>query len=337
MKTIIIILAVLSTTAAVAQQASGTDPVPITNISIVKSPIIMKGIYGARIPGGQRYANANTTDAAVLRALRMFKSTQNEDGSWGEGCKRRLATPLVLMALLGHGESSASLEFGNTVARAHEWTLAARPTNDAERIETVLALSEYVALHVGNRRDLAAADIAKIKTCLSAVQSTTNNPWVDYATFYRLPQEVPRPDRLKYTREYPARWADAEVDIEPENIPGYLALRVAGLGKFQAGGNHWKEFNRQFAPKMIDRQTDAGFLPCKPDSERFACTALAVQAMEVYYQYRPNSWAQPVSEEEELADDDIEINITQMRRETQNKTSEHISEGRKRPSENAQR
>ena len=306
MKTIITILAVLSAAVAVAQQEFSPHPVPMTNVVITKSPVIMRSLYGNR---PTRYGLTGHTEGAVIRALRMFKRTQNEDGSWGEGNNRRLATPLVLMALLGHGESTSSHEFGNPVARAHRWTLAENPTNDAERIATSLALSEYVALHVGNRRDLAAAEIAKIKACLSAVQRTTEDPWVDYATFFRLPPEVTRPDWMKYTREYPARWADAEVDIAPESIPGYLALRIAGLGKFQTGGDHWRDFNRQYAPKMIERQTEAGFLPCMPESDRFACTALAVQAMEVYYQYRPHSWAQPVPEEKTQVDEDVEIEI----------------------------
>ncbi len=309
MKTIIAILVGIAATAAIAEDTFSPDPVPITNI--VKSPVVMKGLYGTRSSRTNAPSLSGKTESAVMKALRMFKAKQNEDGSWGTEDKRRLATPLVITAFLGHGETRSSHEFGETVARAGRYLLACSPTNDAELISGIIALSEYVALHVGStQRDAAKAEVAKIQASLAAVRRTAENPWVDYLTFFLLPQEVPRPAWVKYTHDFPKRWSDAKVNVEPGTLEEYLALRVAGLAKFRIGGKVWSEFNRDFAPKMVERQTDAGFYPCQPEADQFACTALAVQAIEVYYAWQPHYYAQPEPEKpEKPGSEDVEIKI----------------------------
>jgi hypothetical protein len=309
MKTIMAILVGIAATAAVAEDTFSPDPVPITNV--VKSPIVMKGLYGTRSSRTNAPSLSGKTEAAVMKALRMFKARQNEDGSWGAEDKRRLATPLVLTALLGHGETASSHEFGDAVARAHRYLLACTPTNDAERITGIIALSEYVALHVGStQRDAAKAEVAKIQASLSAVRRTADDPWVDYLTFYLLPQEVPRPAWLKYTHDFPKRWSEAKVNVEPVALDEYVALRVAGLAKFRIGGKVWSEFNHQFAPKMVERQTAEGFYPCQPEANQFACTSLAVQAMQVYYAYQPRYYAQPEPEQEQKpGSEEVEVKI----------------------------
>lgn len=53
------------------------------------------------------------SEQAVLQGLRWLKETQNEDGSW-TGSSQCAMTGLALLALLGHGESPGSAEFGET-------------------------------------------------------------------------------------------------------------------------------------------------------------------------------------------------------------------------------
>lgn len=306
MKRIVAILLLSVVGSALGQDQVAPEPQQATNITLIKSPLIFKGLYGPRSGKGRK-----TTETAVLASLRMLKTTQNTDGSWGAGEARRLATPLVLSAFLGHGETPASEQFGASVARAHGFVLECNLTNDAERASAIIALSEYVAIHVGSKeRDLAAREIAKIRSLLSSMRQTEGNPWVAYLTFYLLPPEVERPEWMKYTRDFPKRWAEVLVDVEPGTIDGYLALRVAGLAKFRIGGKVWGDFNRQFASKMVERQTAEGFYPCQPEADQFACTALAVQAMQVYYAYQPRYYAQPEPEQEQKPrSEEVEVKI----------------------------
>lgn len=235
-----------------------------------------------------------------MNALRMFTATQNEDGSWGAEDKRRLATPLVLLCFLGNGETGASPEFGEAIVRAHKYLLAYTPSDDPEHIAGIVALSEYVGIHVaGSERNLAEAEINRIRSFLSAVQDTAKNPWIDYLTSRLIPPEIVRPAWMKYTTDLPKRWSEAKVNVEPNTLDDYLALLISGNAKFRIGGKVWEEFNWQIVPKMIERQTPEGFFPCQPETDPFACTALAVQMMQVYYAWRPQFMPMPESERED--------------------------------------
>ncbi|MFO7871630.1 MAG: prenyltransferase/squalene oxidase repeat-containing protein [Kiritimatiellia bacterium] len=112
-------------------------PADFNAVALVKSPVIMKGIYGARNSGmrGQalnKYGGNAITELAVLRALRWLKKYQEEDGSWstatahGKGRYRGAKagmTGLGLLTFLAHGETPASEEFGFTVEKAMQWLI----------------------------------------------------------------------------------------------------------------------------------------------------------------------------------------------------------------------
>jgi len=107
------------------------QPAQFDSVAIVKSPVVMKGIFGSRSPGARgsalgRYGGGGHTEGAVLRALRWLKKNQSDNGSWsptaggGTGA-RRADTALAGMGLLtylAHGETPASPEFGPTVEKA---------------------------------------------------------------------------------------------------------------------------------------------------------------------------------------------------------------------------
>jgi hypothetical protein len=107
------------------------QPAEFDSVAIVKSPMIMKGIYGSRSPGAQAAAltrfGGSGTGAAVLRALRYLKKNQSSDGSWG---KDKVAmTSMALLAYLAHGDTPASAEFGNTVESAIKYIANAQEGN----------------------------------------------------------------------------------------------------------------------------------------------------------------------------------------------------------------
>ena len=316
MKTIIAIFLMLAPIGLA--QESAVQLRPITNV--VDSPRLqeMRRIHQWQQDRHKR----RTTDAAVMDALRWFSSTQNPDGSWGEKDERGLATPLVLLAYLGRGETRASERFGEHVGRAHEWLMSATPTNDPDRIATIIALSEYTALHIPSaQRHLAKAGVAKVQQLLDSIVTTNGTPWIELLSLHLLPQEVSRPTWLQQTRVIQKNWQDANPSLTPDDLDSYLALRLATLGKQRGQQDPWHTFYREYAIELIKHQDKEGNFPCKQGEQTIACTALAVHALEVYGIMLPHVYIETTSETGK----------------TQNKTSEHISEGRERPSENAQR
>jgi hypothetical protein len=111
-------------------------PSPVVNEPMVRlntalhapSPVVMPGLYRNRMHGpggGPPGARSNAAaEGAVLRALRWLKKNQEPDGSWP---KHKVAmTGFALLAFLGHGETTASDEFGPTVEKALRFLLANR-------------------------------------------------------------------------------------------------------------------------------------------------------------------------------------------------------------------
>ena len=100
----------------------------------VKSPVMLKnvagtarnaGVRGTYTSGGKGYGDA-ATEAAVYKALRWLKATQNPDGSWGtnpkygltKGMDKAAGAGFAILTFLAHGETPASPEFGETVKKA---------------------------------------------------------------------------------------------------------------------------------------------------------------------------------------------------------------------------
>jgi hypothetical protein len=102
------------------------QPTTFDAVAIVKSPVVMRGIYGSRSPGARGAALAgggggSATEAAVLRALRWMKKNQASEGYWG--VTKPAMTSLALLAYLAHGETPSSEEFGLTVEMAIKYLL----------------------------------------------------------------------------------------------------------------------------------------------------------------------------------------------------------------------
>lgn len=110
------------------------QPAEFDSVALVKSPVIMKGIYGSRTPGARgtamrNYGGSGATEGAVMRALRWLKKNQAANGSWDKPTGMEGAaeygsggaaahTAVGLLTFLAHGETPASEEFGATVEKA---------------------------------------------------------------------------------------------------------------------------------------------------------------------------------------------------------------------------
>ena len=244
-----------------------------------------------------------------MDGLRALKGAQNQDGSWGTDGQRYLATALVLNALLNHAEAETLQEFGATVTKAHNWLMAKTPSNNAERIATVVVLSAFDAMHYGRAtRDLAQREVARVKDGLASASFNVADPWTDYLTLHLTAPEIERPTAIRRTREYFKQWRERSVDLEPTSATGYVAMCAASLGKFNEGGQPCVAFNKAFAPKTVQRQMKDGFWPCDDPDERFACTALAIESMEVYYAWKPLAWPGP-EKTPEKPDAEIKVEV----------------------------
>ncbi len=117
------------------------QPAEFDSVAIVRSRVVMRGIFGTRSPGARgsqlgRFGGGVHTEGAVLRALRWLKQHQEEDGSWnqatggGAGDNQRFRgaaagmTGLAVLSYLAHGETTGSPEFGPTLQRAIQWLVA---------------------------------------------------------------------------------------------------------------------------------------------------------------------------------------------------------------------
>jgi hypothetical protein len=107
-----------------ANVPESAKPASFDTVAIVKSPVVMKGIYASRTPGARGKALAEyggalagITEGAVLRALRWLKKNQAANGSWSPP-EPMAMTGLGILTFLAHGETPESEEFGDTVQRA---------------------------------------------------------------------------------------------------------------------------------------------------------------------------------------------------------------------------
>ena len=122
------------------------SPVPaeFDSVAMVRSPIVMRGIYASRMPGargtlsGQGGGGGGATERAVYLALRWLKKYQDYDGKWmaGAGGGQNYSggvpaamTGLGLLTFLAHGETPASVEFGETVEKAIRWLVENQEAN----------------------------------------------------------------------------------------------------------------------------------------------------------------------------------------------------------------
>lgn len=109
-------------------QPVSPQPQAFDAVMTVKSPMILKNIYGSTRNTGTRgaqlakFGGDRATEDAVLRALRWLKKNQNADGSWS---KNKVAmTGLGVLTFLAHGEKPGeSVEFGPTVQKALEYLI----------------------------------------------------------------------------------------------------------------------------------------------------------------------------------------------------------------------
>ena len=103
-------------------------PSNVNAVALVKSPITMTGVYGARTTGQigaarAKFGGSPEVEACVMRSLRWLKKKQNQDGSWSN--VRPAMTGLAILTFLAHGEMPGkSPEFGDTVRKGLQYLIS---------------------------------------------------------------------------------------------------------------------------------------------------------------------------------------------------------------------
>ena len=118
----------VSTPTPAQNEPVSVKPATQDSVALIKSPVTMRSMTGSRTPGsigamtrgGAGYGDAST-EAAVLKALRWLKKTQQPNGSWNPSPISN--TGLAILAFLAHGETPASKEFGPTVEKAMQFLI----------------------------------------------------------------------------------------------------------------------------------------------------------------------------------------------------------------------
>ncbi|MBM3748800.1 MAG: terpene cyclase/mutase family protein, partial [Acidobacteria bacterium] len=147
------------------------QPAEFDSVAMVKSPVIMRGIYGSRSPGMRgeamrRYGAPSGVEDAVMRALRWLKKNQNSDGSWQQ--HKAAMTGLALLAFLAHGETPASVEFGQTVEKAIRYLIDSQdaaggwPRSYEHAIASYALCEAYGLTKVPAIKDAAAKGVALV-------------------------------------------------------------------------------------------------------------------------------------------------------------------------------
>jgi hypothetical protein len=120
--------------APINDQPMTAQPQTFDAVMNVKSPVVLRGIFGSqRNTGmrGQMLARGGgdaLTEAAVMRALRWLKKNQAADGSWR--ANKTAMTGMALLCFLAHGEKPGeSREFGETVQKAIEFLISVQPAD----------------------------------------------------------------------------------------------------------------------------------------------------------------------------------------------------------------
>jgi Family of unknown function (DUF6288) len=162
---------------------------------------------------------ADQLEGGVYRALNWLQQHQNEDGSWG-GAYRPAMTGLALLALLAHGETQASKQYGETVQKGVQWLM-----DQGRKNKNVLAVQHPEYQHAiatyALSEDYALTQIGDLLTVLEgAVDKIVTSQSSPGAWEYGYSTKMARPDE---------RPLGGDLSISGWNIQALKAAKNAGV------------------------------------------------------------------------------------------------------------
>jgi hypothetical protein len=128
----ILVGTVHTSSAAGEALVGGYSNAPVTNMAaeMVKSPVILKGLFRNPRSPTNGLSSAMLPERAVMLSLRWLREMQNADGSWStDQDPKAVGTALSVLTLLSHGETPASTGFGDSVRKGLEFLVSAQQEN----------------------------------------------------------------------------------------------------------------------------------------------------------------------------------------------------------------
>ena len=242
---------------------------------------------------------------AVGGALRFLKDKQEQDGSWGRGQQSYSATALALSAFLRTGETKASIGFGETIANAHKWLLAARPESSDDRLAVVVALSDYSTVHA----DTSTAQ--RVTSLVKAFEDPKDSTWADILCTTRLPEETTRPTWCLSPKQVHQKYLKT-TDILPDTKDQYMGLYLTSRTMFNSNAKARSIHYQYLADTVLKRQLADGSFPASVQEDKVAATALVILSLSDLYQFAPRFAPPPTGStphEEKPCDVDVNIKI----------------------------
>jgi hypothetical protein len=299
------LLALLAATLAATPAMGDPQSAPTTN-----APLVFKGIRGSAAgPTYLRWA-----PVAARLAIKRLKDIQNPNGSWGATNNQQLATAFALVAFMRNGESSGSLDYGQTIRLAHEWLLASVPKTDSERVATAIALSDYMYVHyrpepyTESEAVFPDEEIEKLRDCIGSISPACGEGWKDLLSGSRMPRELECDLEQGTAVALWRKYATTEPVDAPSRLEDYLGLFLRGRATFHLGGYIWKGFNQEVIPKLMARMNSDGLFACTPESDRIAATGLAVMIGTVYHQ-KSHLFSPRIRRKDTMGDVEVKIDL----------------------------
>ncbi len=258
-------------------------------VALVKSPVIMKGIFASRDPGARSNAlkaggGGGSTEGPVIRSLRWMKEKQSENGSWGNDVGD---TSLALLSYLSHGETPASKEFGKTTEKALKSLIDKQDANGkfsddpVEHAKATHALNEAYGM---TKIPVIAEAAERATAALLSDQSKTREPSLWEAQALKSAKlsgmKVDKLDEAMKVAAAKLALSDKPTSAYGMQLLGYYDhpetkrkltvlkdvkfdssnkdtiedMYFITQAKFNEGGQAWNKWNRDFAPKLVKNQ-----------------------------------------------------------------------------------
>ena len=159
----------------------------------------------------REHCGGKNSEHAVVAALRWLKAQQQADGAWSYGPHRLGISALATLALLGHGETPDSEEFGTTLTKALKFlTSTFNPNlNMYEQAIATYALAEGIGM---------------------TRSPSLREPLEQRVTFLLQAQQTPKTDPLHTGGwRYSAGSNDSDTSVTGWCVQALIAARLAGV------------------------------------------------------------------------------------------------------------
>ncbi|MBU4459367.1 MAG: hypothetical protein KJ579_02270 [Verrucomicrobia bacterium] len=210
---------------------------------------------------------------ANVRGLDYLASQQRGDGSWGGREGDTHETALALLAFLNFGETpGTSVAYGPCIERALEWLTRQTPTEDADRVSLVHALTVANALF---RRPGVVAAVMRNRERIDPAR--LNEPT---ATLFRI-TAVPGSSTGCHSITNASMLRAAGSGHGSTSVRLYLESMAA----FIEGGDVWQKYNREVLEPLLRTQVTDGSFPSPDIRSPVESTASVLMRQSLYYRF----------------------------------------------------